>query len=75
MTDKYTQAVLTVIAVALVTLVIQQGSLPATAQSSCGAITKPCAMFPVMNYQEQAVPCASHLDRACFSVGTLASRP
>jgi hypothetical protein len=42
MVDRYTKAVLTVIAVALSGLAIQYALSPAAAQKTCGGNTNPC---------------------------------
>jgi hypothetical protein len=46
MTDSYTKSVLTVIAVALVILVVQNGLLAASAQQNtgCGNAQQPCTV-------------------------------
>jgi hypothetical protein len=42
MVDTYTKAVLTVIALALVALVMRSAAQPAIAMSECGTFTNPC---------------------------------
>jgi hypothetical protein len=68
MIDKYTKVVLTVIAVALVALVIERALEPAIAQNGMCGVQAPCK---VVNYNKNEsgdlVPCFSS-DRTCFAV-------
>jgi len=43
--DRYTKAVLTVIAAALVTLALEQASSTANALSNCGGLQNPCGVY------------------------------
>lgn len=71
MTNRYTNIVLTVIAVALSTIAAQNFLRPAEAQSggACGTAAKPCAVFN-MTYEQSSsrwFPCYS-VNYGCFYV-------
>jgi hypothetical protein len=71
MIDLYTKTVLTVIAVALVGIVIQQAIPGATAQpaSTCGQESNPCAVFMMTWGGTKWVRCDDLAPRvACFPV-------
>jgi len=71
MMDRYAKAVLTVIALALITLVVQRLFQPALAQAQMCTVQQPCV---VVNYYWEEVtheykPCFDR-QRASFAVST-----
>lgn len=67
-TDKYSRFVLTIIAVALSTIAIQQAFRPAAADNSCGS-NKPCMVYNVYLDSGEWKPCYETNGR-CYVVGT-----
>jgi hypothetical protein len=72
MIDRYTKTILTIIAAALVALVVQPAVPSAVAlERDCGSIMRPCAVFNVLRDPGRFTNCAELLDRPCFAVRNL----